>query len=99
MTVAMELHHHAAADALLDIFSQWLDYRREMTCGGETFSRIARTLGVSAGELTGLVRSGPHSSSELPKMMELLRLDAAAIRRVRPLVISDMETARVTASA
>lgn len=101
MTATMELHHHPAADALLDIFSQWLDYRREMPCGcnGEAFNRIASSLGVSAVELTGLVRSGPHSSSELPKMMELLRLDAADIRRVQPLVISDMETAPITASA
>ena len=95
MTATMELLNHPAADALLDVFSQWLDYRRETVCSchGETFDRIARDLGVSARELTGLVRSGPHSSTELPKMMELLRLDAAAIRRVQPQVMADMESA------
>ena len=89
------MRHYPVVEAVIGMFADWLHHRREITdvcgCGTEEFRHIAHDLGVSASDLNELVRSGPHSADELPKMMAVLNLDIADIRRIEPLVVRDLE--------
>lgn len=89
------MRHYPVVEAVIDIFGNWLNHRREIAdmcdCNDAEFQRIAHDLGVSAGDLGGLVRSGPHSADELPKMMTALNLNLDDVRRIEPLVLRDME--------
>jgi len=95
MTSSTEMRHYPVVEAVIDIFGDWLNHRREVSavcdCDSDEFRRIAHDLGVSANDLTGLVRSGPHSTDELPKMMAALNLNIEDVRRVEPLVVRDLE--------
>ena len=88
---------YPVVESLLDLFARWLHHRREIavlcTCDGAEYGLIARDLGVSPGELSELVRRGPHAADELPKMMAALGLDVQAIARVQPMVMRDLERA------
>ena len=90
-----EPKHYPVVESVIDLFARWLHHRREIavlcTCDGAEYGLIARDLGVSPGELSELVRRGPHSADELPKMMAALGLDAQAIARVQPMVVRDLE--------
>ena len=59
-----------------------------------TVDRIAGDLRISPGDLHELVRNGPHAADELPKMLEALGIDEAALARSEPLVLRDMEHTR-----
>ena len=89
--------NYPVVESLLDLFARWLRHRREIAelclCDASEYGLIARDLGVSPGELSELVRRGPHAADELPKMMAALGLDAQAIARVQPMVIRDLERA------
>jgi hypothetical protein len=95
MTSSTEMRHYPVVEAVIDIFGNWLNHRRDVAqvcdCDDDEFRRIAHDLGVSANDLDGLVRAGPHAADELPKMMAALNLNADDIRRVEPLVMRDME--------
>jgi len=86
---------YPVVDSLIGIFAEWLKHRREVAevcnCDAGEYARIAQDLGVSPGELTDLVRRGPHAADELPKMMAALNLDVAAITRAQPAVMRDLE--------
>ena len=80
---------------LIETFGDWLQHRREMSelqsfDPGE-LGRIAQELGVSSDDLQTLVRQGPHSADELPKMLAALGIDSAALERAQPLVFHDMQ--------
>jgi hypothetical protein len=82
-------------DTLVTAFSDWLKHRREMNelreLNTSEFDRIASELRVSPGDLTELVRQGPHAADELPQMLKALGIDEEALARTQPLVLRDME--------
>ena len=82
-------------EAVIDRFARWLKHRREIAetcnCNSEEYARIAHDLNLSAAELNTLVRQGAHAGDELAKMMQALRLDPEAVRRVEPMVMRDLE--------
>jgi hypothetical protein len=53
--------------------------------------RIAREFGMTPANLDMLVRRGPDSADELPKMLKALGINEEAIRRAEPALLRDME--------
>jgi hypothetical protein len=90
-----ETRHYPVVEAVIDRFARWLKHRREIAescnCNSEEYARIAHDLNLSTAELNTLVRRGDDASDELPKMMQALRIDPEAIRRVEPMVMRDLE--------
>lgn len=82
-------------DGLIEVFGGWLLHRRAMheidDLDQGTVDEIARDLRVSQAELDALVRQGPHSAEELPKLLKALGIDEAALLRSEPAVLRDME--------
>ena len=80
---------------LIDTFTNWLQQRREMDemrrMDRGDFERIAEDLRISPGDLDALVRHGPHAADELPRMLQALGIDEAALARTQPMVLRDME--------
>ncbi len=82
---------------MIELFGEWLSQRRQLMeltqleAGPGELERVARELGVSSADLRMLVRHGPLGSAELPKMLEALGIDEAAIRRAQPTLLRDME--------
>ena len=78
----------------INLFSDWLQHRREMRelrdINGSDFARIARDLCVSPAELDAVVRRGPHSSDELPRLLKVLGIDEATLSRTQPVLQRDM---------
>ncbi|CCE10851.1 conserved hypothetical protein [Bradyrhizobium sp. STM 3843] len=81
--------------SLIDMFAQWLKHRRELSeirqMDREDFERIAADLQVSPGDLDELVQHGEHAADELPRMLNALGIDEAALARTEPMVLRDME--------
>lgn len=79
---------------MIRTFAEWLKRRRELAELGALDSderdRLAHDLGVSANALDFLVREG-HDPVELPQMMAAIGIDEAALRRVHPALVRDME--------
>jgi transcriptional regulator with XRE-family HTH domain len=82
---------------VIDLFGDWLKQRRQLrelmqfdADPGE-LERIAHEFGVTPADLHMLVRQGALSADELPKMLEVLGIDEAAISRARPALLRDME--------
>ncbi|MBV8744137.1 MAG: hypothetical protein JO134_03730 [Xanthobacteraceae bacterium] len=90
-----ETRQYPVVEAVIDRFARWLKHRRDIAescnCNSEEYARIAQDLNLSTAELNTLVRRGDHASDELPQMMQALRIDADAIRRVEPMVMRDLE--------
>jgi transcriptional regulator with XRE-family HTH domain len=82
-------------ELLTDTFRDWLQHRRELSeirqLNTAEFDRIANELSVSPADLNELVRQGPHAADELPKLLDVLGIDEAALARTQPLVLRDME--------
>ena len=80
---------------VVDVFGEWLRPRRELRemreIDAANFGRIAVELRLSANDLEDLVRQGPHSADELPKMLTALGIDQDTLVRTEPLVLRDME--------
>jgi transcriptional regulator with XRE-family HTH domain len=82
---------------VIDLFGDWLKQRRQLSELAEyeaypgELDRIAREFGMTPADLDRLVRQGSHSADELPKMLEALGIDEAAIRRAEPALLRDME--------
>jgi hypothetical protein len=55
------------------------------------FDRIASDLRVSPDDLEELVRKGPHSADELPKMLKALGIEKAALANAQPLMLQDIQ--------
>ena len=81
---------------MLDALSMWLAHQHQRaTAGlsaGDQFDTLAKDLGVSANELSYLVRSAPDPL-ELPEMLKALGIDEAALRRAQPALLRAMEDA------
>ena len=86
---------YTIVEALMNTFSDWLKHRRQLNelrqLNSVEFDRIASELRVSPGDLTELVRQGPHAADELPKLLKVLGIDQEALARTQPLVLRDME--------
>lgn len=84
-----------AISRMVDVFGEWLKHRRELKemreMDSANFGRIASELRMSSADLDALVRKGPHSADELPKMLIALGIDQDALARTEPLVLRDME--------
>jgi hypothetical protein len=82
-------------DALLGTFADWLVHRREMREVRELdrteFDHIAADLQISPAVLDELVRRGSHAVDQLPKMLEGLGIDQAALAKTQPRLLRDME--------
>ena len=82
-------------DLVISTFADWLKHRREMRemrglDRGE-FDRIANDLRVSPIDLEDLVRQGPHSADELPKMLKELGISEADLAKTQAMLLRDME--------
>jgi hypothetical protein len=80
---------------VIDTFGEWLKHRRELRemreMDAANFGQIANELRMSSADLETLVRQGPHSADELPKMLAALGIDQHDLARTEPLVLRDME--------
>jgi hypothetical protein len=90
-----EIKSHPIVDGLIDVFGNWLIHRREMRelrqlDSGE-FDSIARDLRMTSADLDAFVRQGPHAADELPRLLEVLGIDEAALVRTEPAVLRDMK--------
>ena len=82
-------------DLVISTFADWLKHRREMRevrglDRGE-FDRIATDLRVSPIDLEDLVRQGPHSADELPKMLKELGISESDLEKTQAMLLRDME--------
>jgi hypothetical protein len=79
---------------VIDLFGDWLNQRRqlrelmEFEADPGELERVAREFGVTPADLHMLVRQG---SGELPRMLEALGIDEAAISRAQPVLLRDMQ--------
>src|SRR5215475_2333752 len=82
---------------VISLFGDWLKQRRQLSelvgydADPGELDRIAREFGMTPADLDSLTRQGPHSADELPKMLQTLGLDEAAIWRAEPALLRDME--------
>jgi hypothetical protein len=82
---------------VIDLFGDWLKQRRQLNelrqfkADRGELKRIAREFGITCAVFDTMVRQGPHGADELPKMLEALGIDEAAIRRAEPAMLRDME--------
>jgi hypothetical protein len=55
------------------------------------FGAIAHDLRMTPADLDTIVREGPRAADELPRVLEVLGIDAAALARSEPAVLHDMK--------
>jgi hypothetical protein len=86
---------YSRLELVISTFADWLKHRREMREMRELdrveFDRIATDLRVSPIDLEDLVRQGPHSADELPKMLRELGISEADLAKTQPMLLRDME--------
>ena len=90
-----EIKSHLIVDGLIEVFGNWLIHCREMRelrqLDSGQFDSIARDLRMTPADLDTFVRQGPHAADELPRLLEVLRINEAALVRSEPAVLRDME--------
>ena len=90
-----ELKSLPIVDGLVNVFGDWLKHRREMRemrhLDTGLFDDVARDLGMASTDLEKFVRRGPRAADELPRLLEVLGIDAAALARSEPAALRDME--------
>jgi hypothetical protein len=92
--MATDMKSYPVVDTLIDMFSAWLVHAREVAevckLDSAEFEHIAHDLSVTSGDLEALVRKGVHAADELPKMLDMLGIDRAALERTQPVVMREM---------
>ncbi len=92
--MATEMRSYPVVDTLIDMFCAWLAHAQEVAevckLDPTEFEHIAHDLGVAGGDLEALVRKGPHSARELPRLLGALGIDRQALVRNQPRVMRDM---------
>jgi hypothetical protein len=82
-------------ELVISTFADWLKHRREMRemrqLDRDELDRIANDLRVSSMDLEELVRQGPHSADELPRLLKALGIDEHDIASVQPMLLRDTE--------
>src|SRR5436305_3839392 len=90
-----EIKSHPIIDGLIEMFGNWLIHRREMCelrqLDSREFDSIARDLRMTPADLDRFVRQGPHAADELPRLLEVLGIDEAALARSEPAALRDMK--------
>ena len=85
----------SVVERLTNTFSDWLKHRRELSEMHQLtvtdFCRIANDLRLSPAVLDELVRHGPHTVDELPRLLAALGISGQDLLRIEPLVVQDME--------
>lgn len=98
--MAIQTKTHSVIENAINLFGDWLKHRREIRelreMDSGDFARIAQDLCITPAELDAVVRSGPHASEEMPRLLKSLGIDEAAVSRTSPLLYRDM--VRVCAS-
>jgi len=93
--MTVEDNPYPVVNLVIDTFGDWLKHRRELKemreMDAASFDQIASDLRISTADLEALVRRGPHSADELPKMLQALGIDQADLARTETLVLRDME--------
>ena len=78
----------------LHVFSDWIRHRRERAelevMSADEVGRLARDIGVGAGELERMVEAG-HDPEQLSEMLRTLGLDEAVLKRAAPAMLRDMQ--------
>jgi len=78
----------------LHILSDWIRHRRERAeldaMSVDEVGRLARDIGVGAGELERMVEAG-RDPEQLSAMLRSLDLDEAALKRAAPAMLRDMQ--------
>ena len=81
-------------EGAINLFGDWLEHRQAMRelrdIDSGDFARIAHDLCVSPAELDAVVRQGPHASDGLPRLLQSLGIDEAALSRAQPVLQRDM---------
>ena len=85
----------SVVERLTNTFSDWLKHRQELNemrqLTATDFCRIANDLRLSPAALDELVRHGPHTVDELPRLLAALGISGQDLLRIEPLVVQDME--------
>jgi len=93
--MTVQYNPYPVVNLVIDTFGDWLKHRREVRemreMDAASFDQIASDLRISTADLEALVRRGPHSADELPKMLQALGIDQADLARTETLVLRDME--------
>jgi uncharacterized protein YjiS (DUF1127 family) len=81
--------------AVIEIFAHWLKRRQDRSHDLDGLSRsdlhrIAKDIGISVADLRKLERSGSDQLM-LPRMMAVLGLDPASVKRAEPALFSDLQ--------
>lgn len=88
-------NEYPMVDGFIDMFCNWLKHRRDMDEVGrldpQAYDAVASDLRLAPAELRQLVRQGPHSADELPKLLHALGIKEADLARSEPAVLRDME--------
>lgn len=79
---------------------QWWRGRRDLDrlSAGE-LTRVARELGMTIHELKGVMASGPHAADLLYRRMKALELTQAAVERMAPGLMRDLQVSCCSCSA
>lgn len=89
--------HFPLVAKVIDLFGNWLKQRRELNELMEYAAEfgelepVARELNMTPADLDRLVRQGSQSADELRYTLTALDIDEAALRRVEPTILRDME--------
>jgi hemoglobin len=96
-----EAKTHPIVDHVIDVFGNWLKHRREMReirqLDAGVFEHIAHDLRITPADLDTFVRQGPNAADELPRVLEVLGIDEAALARSEPAVACSASCARTGA--
>jgi hypothetical protein len=86
---------HPIVDRVINVCGNWLTHRRKMRemreLDSAAFDAIAHDLRMTPADLDTIVREGPRAADELPRVLEVLGIDAAALSRSEPAVLRDMK--------
>ena len=86
---------YPTVEFLIDKFTTWLKHRRDLNeirqMRRTDFDLIARDLRISSDDLDRLVKAGPHSADQMPKMLKALGIDVEDLIRSEPLMVRDMQ--------
>jgi hypothetical protein len=86
---------HAFARAVSGASRRWRMWRERRTellyCDPAEVERMARELGLSAGELVALARTGPDAATLSERRLVAMGIYPSAVRTSEPLVMQDLQ--------
>ncbi len=102
-----ELSHTPLVQAVFNGIADWVSkYRSNFglenqfgLCAPDEVMRVARELGLSAGELQELARKGPNAAELVLKMLVALQVDPKALENTDPQVMQDLQRLCTTCGA